>query len=83
MLICREDQIVDDEPEKGGAHYVILEDVSSFKLQYYQNNNNPLDEWDSRDKKGLPKGVSIELRLDLANKSFNFKTFSIIGLNIK
>ena len=59
-LIRREDEMVDEKPGKGGAHYEVLRDVVSLQFQYSSNQKDWLDAWDSRQKRRLPPLVQIE-----------------------
>ena len=82
-LMRREDQLVDEEPGKGGAHYELLKNVTSLQLQYSQDGKDWLNEWDSRKKNRTPKVVLIELTVALGNKNIAFKILSHPGINLK
>ena len=83
ILISREDQIVDDEPGKGGAHYEILSNVQSLKFRYTRNGKDWYEEWDNRKYRTLPLYVEIELRVEIQSKIHSFTIMARPGLKIK
>jgi general secretion pathway protein J len=68
-LVRREDKYLDMEPGKGGVVNVLVEDVQSFQISYYDDTLNEwLDSWDTTQAVGqpwrLPKQVLITLVLN-------------------
>ena len=82
-LIRREDELVDSEAGKGGAHYEILRNVTSLQLRYSDKTLDWLDSWDTRKKRRLPHLVQIELRIEASGKEYAFQALSRPGMNIK
>ena len=82
-LIRREDELVDEEPGKGGAHYEVLRNVLSLQFRYSNNQKDWLDTWDSRQKRRLPPLVQIEIKIKVLNKEHTFKALARPGMNIK
>ncbi len=82
-LTRREDLLVDENPGKGGPHYPLLKNVSSFELQYSLDNKDWLDEWDSRKRQRLPLGVLVSFTILLGEREYTFKAFASPGLNKK
>ena len=82
-LIRREDELVDEKPGKGGAHYKILKNVVSLQFQYSSNQKDWLDTWDSRQKRRLPPLVQIELKIEILGKEHTFRALARPGMNIK
>ncbi len=68
-LVRREDKYLDMEPQKGGVVHVLVEDVQSFDLQYYDESISEwVDTWDTTQVTGqpwrLPQQVLITLVLN-------------------
>ncbi len=82
-LIRREDEMIDDEPGKGGAHYELLRNVSSFKIRYRTNTKDWVDSWDSRNKQRLPIMVQIEILFLIKQKEQTLQSLALPGMNIK
>ena len=83
VLMRREDEMVDDEPGKGGAHYEILPNVQSLEFSYSSRPNDWLESWDSRNKKRLPKLVKITLQITINKREYIFKRIVSLGLTLK
>ncbi len=83
ILTTREDQIIDDEPGKGGAHYEILSNVQSLKFRYTRNGKDWYEEWDNKKYRSLPLYVEIELKIEIQSKVHSFTVLARPGLNIK
>ena len=81
-LIRREDEMVDTEPGKGGAHYEVLHNVESFQLRYLSNQKDWLLEWDTRKLKRLPPQVQIELKIRVGEKTYTFNALASPKINI-
>ncbi len=82
-LMRREDEIVDDEPGKGGNHYVLLANVSSLGFRYQTETKDWVENWDTREKNRLPLLIEIEIIIKTSFKEFKFKTLSRPGINVK
>jgi len=68
-LVRREDKILDMEPTKGGVVNVLVEDVQSFDVTYWDDTTNEwVESWDTTQATGqpfrLPKQVLITLILN-------------------
>lgn len=65
-LMRREDSRIDDEPDEGGEEYVLLTDVESMELEYYNDQDDDWeDDWDSESmdyKNRLPLFVKITIK---------------------
>ncbi len=65
-LVRRESRRVDDDPEKGGARLVLVEDVLEFDLQYYDAAMDQWeDEWDTTQVSGKPNQLPPQVRIRL------------------
>lgn len=68
VLWRREDYFVDDEPLAGGRGIPLYDRVTQFDVRYYEElgeDAEPLDDWNSEEKGGLPKAVEIVLSLEV------------------
>lgn len=93
VLARREQNRVDDDPEKGGKIEILLEDVSGLEFEYLDPTTNMwIKSWDTRQAVGqanrLPKQVKIRIQVpDPARPSrqITFGTRSVLqmiyGLN--
>lgn len=68
-LYRRESRRVDDDPERGGAIWPVVEGVKEFRLEYWDDAKEIGDDawessWDSDDNKLLPARVRITLELE-------------------
>ncbi len=61
-LLRREDPSLDDDPLSGGSLTPLHDKVLSFDVQYFDG-KDWLKAWDSKEKKGLPQGVRIDIVL--------------------
>lgn len=72
VLFRREQARIDDEPDEGGIEQVLIEDVKSFALEFYDPKEDEWeDEWDADDidyKHRLPMFVKIELKVEGPNE---------------
>ena len=82
-LIRREDEMVDQNPEKGGLEHIILEYVKSFQLKYSVRGDKWQDDWDSKDTQKIPKLIRVELIVKTGNKEQRFETLSYPGIYFK
>ncbi|MCE9500535.1 MAG: type II secretion system protein GspJ [Leptospira sp.] len=82
-LIRREDEMVDQNPEKGGLEHIILEYVKSFQLKYSVRGDKWQDEWDTKDTQKIPKLIRVELIVKTGNKEQRFETLSYPGIYFK
>jgi general secretion pathway protein J len=88
VLARREQNRVDDDPEKGGRLEVLLEDVKSLEFEYLDPTTNSwISNWDTRQAVGqpnrLPKQVKIVIKVpDPArpNRDLTFGTRATIQL---
>jgi len=73
-LVRREDAPIDDDPQKGGTIMTLLENVESFRLEYWDDqkagvsvgSDGWVDEWDSESAdqaKRLPSRVKITIEI--------------------
>ncbi len=83
VLVRREDELVDDEPGKGGAHYELLDNVLSFQMQYSIDSKDWINEWDSRKRKRLPYAIRVKLIIKIGDKEYGFAALSVPGMNVK
>jgi len=67
-LFRREQRRIDEDPEKGGYHQILLPDVSSLDFRFYDHRTDEwTEEWDSSQIERalkLPQLVRIELTVD-------------------
>ena len=82
-LMRREVEVVDNEPTKGGNHYLVIENINSLSFRYQTETKDWVDNWDTREKNRLPGLIEIELIIKLGLKEYKFKTISQPGLTIK
>jgi len=61
-LLRREDASLDDDPLAGGTLTQLHDKVVAFDIQYFDG-KDWVKEWDSKEKKGLPQGVKVEIEL--------------------
>ena len=65
-LVRRESRRADDDPEKGGARMVLVEDVLEFDLEYYDPAMDQWDEeWDTTQVSGKPNQLPPQVRIRL------------------
>lgn len=83
ILIKREDEMVDDDPRKGGIENHMLNFVKSFKLEYSENGQKWVDEWDSIKRQKLPRLIKIEIIVITEGKVKTYETLAFPGLYIK
>lgn len=83
LLIRREDEMVDMNPESGGVEHVLLEYVLSFQLKYSQRGDKWLDEWSSRDTKRVPKLIRIEIVALVGDVEMKYEALATPGLYYK
>ena len=66
-LIRRESPVLDLEPLEGGQYLILVEDVASFDLQYFDFVMNEWqDEWDTTEITGEPSVLPYQVRIKLA-----------------
>ncbi len=68
VLWRREDYFVDDEPLEGGKGTPLYRRVTQFDVKYYDTlgeDAEEIDEWDPKERKGLPKALEISLSLEV------------------
>lgn len=68
-LYRRESRFIDDQPDRGGAVWPVIEGVKELKLEYWDEAKQVGDDawersWDSKDNQVLPRRVRITLVLD-------------------
>jgi prepilin-type N-terminal cleavage/methylation domain-containing protein len=64
-LMHRSDFTLDDDPTGGGDIYPLIEDLRGLNFRYLDpQTKNWAEEWDSREKGGLPAAVEIGLWLE-------------------
>ncbi|NOZ88143.1 MAG: hypothetical protein GXP49_18175 [Deltaproteobacteria bacterium] len=86
-LFRREARRIDEDPERGGVHYVLLSDISSLDFKFYdQKTDEWVDEWDSTQLEHamkLPTLVRIEVKIPSSDNSKDevFVTKTRIELN--
>ncbi|GMT41822.1 MAG: type II secretory pathway [bacterium] len=73
ILMRRESDVIDDNPQQGGEAYAITYMVDEMKLRY-KGNLGWVDNWDSIISKRLPRAVSVELTLNDSGRSYFFST---------
>jgi len=67
----REDYFVDDDPTDGGRYDLVYDKIRRFDLHYYPptedraENDNGLDEWDTKIQKKLPYAIVVTLYFDV------------------
>ncbi|MBN2039856.1 MAG: hypothetical protein JW864_07445 [Spirochaetes bacterium] len=80
FLIRREENHYDEEPETGGEHDILLENVTDIKFEFRQG-NTWTNTWDSRETKRFP--VIVRTILNLKNYNNENEEFEFITrLNI-
>ena len=80
ILMRREDQMVDDQPGTGGAHYELLANVVSLEFGYSLNGRKYEDEWHHENYRRIPRLVKIRLRVKIGKQVHRFETLAYIGL---
>ena len=69
----REDALFDKELWRGGNYLLLSDRVRSFDVTYYDelgDEAEPEEDWDSAEKKTLPRRIKIELELERSAESF-------------
>ncbi len=68
--LCRREQaVIDIDPNKGGAVYVIAEDIDLFDLKYLDPLSGMwVDSWDSTQAIGQPNRLPLQARITLVLK---------------
>ena len=67
----REDYFVDDDPTDGGRFDLVYDKIRRFNLHYYPpteergDNDNALDEWDTKIQKKLPYAIVLTIQFDV------------------
>lgn len=68
----REDYFVDDDPTDGGRYDLVYDKVRRFDIRYYppaddplRDNDNGLEEWDSKLQHRLPYALVVTLHFDV------------------
>lgn len=79
-LFRREDQMVDDEPGEGGAHYPVLKHVVSLQLKYSLSGRDWRDDWNSKETRRIPRLIQIQLRVKIGSNTQKFETLAYTGL---
>ncbi len=82
-LYRREENIVDESPYSGGAHYLLLDNVVSFHIQYSINGVDWQDNWSSRTTRRIPRMIKTKIIVKIAGKEEIFETLSIPGVYLK
>jgi general secretion pathway protein J len=69
-LVRREQTPADSDPKRGGTVNVLVEDVESFDVRYYDPITNQwLESWDTTQTTGQPNRVPLEVRLTVTLKN--------------
>lgn len=71
-IIRREDFFVDDDPYNGGTGIKLYDNITSFRLKFYDG-TRAISEWDSKKQKKLPRAVEIQLGIKLDENIRIFK----------
>ena len=79
-LMRREDHMVDTKPSEGGAHYPVLEGVTSLKFRYSLTGKEWKDSWNSKQLRRIPKLVQIQMLVKVKDKIHRFETLAYPGL---
>jgi len=68
----REDYYVDSRPSEGGRYSLVYDKIRAFRLRYFPipeelqaKESEGLEEWDSRQKKGIPYAVLLKIEYDV------------------
>lgn len=81
-LMRREDQMIDKKPGEGGAHYPVLEGVSSLEFKYSLSGKEWKENWNSKEVRRIPRLVHIILRVQVGRRIQRFETLAYPGLYI-
>lgn len=79
-LVRREDQMVDEDPGEGGAHYRVLRNVVALKLRYSLSGRDWRDEWNSKETRRIPRLIQIQLRVKIGAHTQKFETLAYTGM---
>jgi hypothetical protein len=79
MLYRREDPIIDDEPEVGGKRYILLENIKTFNLRFFEaNRGNWVEDWDSTRSYNMNRLPSkVEITIGYENVRGNEETMTV------
>ncbi|MBI3395199.1 MAG: prepilin-type N-terminal cleavage/methylation domain-containing protein [Spirochaetia bacterium] len=81
-LMRREDQLVDNKPGEGGAHYPVMDNVVSLQFRYSLSGKEWKESWSSKEMRRVPRLVHIIMRVKIGQKTHRFETLAAPGLYI-
>ncbi|MBK9262451.1 MAG: prepilin-type N-terminal cleavage/methylation domain-containing protein [Polyangiaceae bacterium] len=65
-LVRREDKYLDMEPDKGGVVNILVEDVDSFDIEYFDPLSREwISDWDTTQAAGQPWRLPMQIRITL------------------
>ena len=64
MLARREQRRIDDDPEKGGESQILIENIKSFELSFFDPLSSTwLSTWDSTQASGQPNRLPTQAKI--------------------
>ncbi|TGL59406.1 type II secretion system protein GspJ [Leptospira sarikeiensis] len=82
-LMKREDEIVDRYPFTGGQEYELLDNVKALSFKFSKTGKEWEEEWDSLQRKSIPRLIRIEIIANMGNKERRFETLAFPGMLLK
>jgi len=82
-LYRREDWFQDEEPFDGGSFTLLYDRITNWEIRYYaepQVDPSWEEEWDSRERQGLPYAIEIQLELEIQPRR-SLESLGILGAN--
>jgi hypothetical protein len=68
-LVRREDFFIDEEPMEGGKFLKLYDRVFSWNIKFYDQEQKKHDFWDSKEDKGFPSCIEIEIKIPETTKA--------------